>query len=568
MVKKIKYVLLFAAVTLFCLAINAQARITTSDPSCNAGETVSITISSQEPVASGAISVSSNGGLTFSSASASGGQANGSKVAFALSENKTSGLATYKFTTPSDVTGTKTYKVTFASADMADADGNPISSSSATATVTVKGKEAEKPKEDNNTGNTSSDPKQNPGTEPQTKKEEQKTKSGENHLSSLSTSVGTLDPAFRSDNLDYTLKFPEDYDMSELKTIEISAKGRENSKVTSGTGTYEVKEGENEIIVYCKAENDDVRAYRIKFKKEVKAQQSDLRLKTFSITKVREEDKKQVLAQLNEEFKPDVFEYTMDLDEETKELNIDFEIEEKFKDKINVEITGNKDLKPGENIITIKLTSKDDEKVTTTYTIRVNKAGAVEETVPETKTSGSLNIKLIIIIAGSIVGLLVLTLIILLIVNHFQKKKAKEAMKADDDNNFVGGDNGFDADIGHDIRPVGAVVDDEGDSNYDYLSRDEEADDDEEDDHRFGKGGYNTIHQEYDADEDDEEDYGGIDDTDLPEGTVSEHMINARLNGEADQLKRRYEIDELQEEIADELKDKKTKRKGRGRRFK
>ena len=48
----------------------------------------------------------------------------------------------------------------------------------------------------------------------------------------------------------------------------------------------------------------------------------------------------------------------------------------------------------------------------------------------------------------------------------------------------------------------------------------------------------------------------------------SEHMINARLNGEADQLKRRYEIDELQEEIADELKDKKTKRKGRGRRFK
>ncbi len=465
----------------------------------------------------------------------------------------------------------KSYDFTLKGDETPYVEGQIVEATSVSKSCKITVKAADTQTKDENTGNTSTDPKQNPGTEPQKKTEtkEEKSKSSENHLSSLSTSVGTLDPAFRSDNLDYTLKFPEDYDMSELKTIEISAKGRENSKVTSGTGTYEVKEGENEIIVYCKAENDDVRAYRIKFTKEVKTQQSDLRLKTFSITKVREEDKKQVLAQLNEEFKPDVFEYTMDLDEETKELNIDFEIEEKFKDKINVEITGNKDLKPGENIITIKLTSKDDEKVTTTYTIRVNKAGAVEETQPETKSSGSLNIKLIIIIVGSIVGLLVLILIILLIVNHFQKKKAKEAMKADDDNNFVGGDNGFDADIGHDIKPVGvASLDEESDSNYDFLSRDEEADEDEEDEKRFGRSGYNTIHQDYDSDDEDEEEYGGIDDTDLPEGTVSEHMINAKLNGEADELKRRYEIDELQEEIADELKDKKTKRKGRGRRFK
>ena len=568
MIKKLKYVLFFVAAILFCLATNSQARITTSDPTVNAGETATITINSQEPVASGSISVSSNGGLTFSSASATGGQASGSKVAFALTENKTSGLATYKFTTPSDVVGTKTYKVTFTSVDMADADGNPISGSSATATVTVKGKEAEKPKEDNNTGNTSSDPKQNPGTEPQTKKEEE-TKSGEYHLSSLSTSVGTLKPSFNTYNQDYTLEFPEDYDMSELKSIDVSAKATDSKAKVSGTGAFEVKEGDNEIIVNCTAENGKVLAYRIKFTKVVKAQQSDLRLKTFSITRLRSEDNKEVLAKLNEEFKPDVFEYTMDVDENTNELNIDYEIEEKFKEKITVEITGNKDLKPGENIITIKLTSKDDDKVTTTYTIKVTKAGLVEEEKPVENKGSGLNIKLIIIIIGSIIGLLVLILIILLIVNHFQKKKAKESMKADDDNNFVGGDNGFDADIGHDIKPVGvAGLEEESDSNYDFLSRDEEADEDEEDEKRFGRSGYNTIHQDYDSDDEDEEDYGGIDDTDLPEGTVSEHMINAKLNGEADELKKRYEVDELQEEIADELKDKKTKRKGRGRRFK
>ena len=444
-------------------------------------------------------------------------------------------------------------------------NGNTSNCSKST-TVTVKGKEAEKPKEDNNTGNTSSDPKQNPGTEPQQKKQEEETKSGEYHLSSLSTSVGTLKPSFNTYNQDYTLEFPADYDMSELKSIDVSAKATHSKASVSGTGAFEVKEGDNEIIVNCTAENGKVLAYRIKFTKEVKTQQSDLRLKTFSITKLRSEDNKQVLAKLNEEFKPDVFEYTMDVDEETKELNIDYEIDEKFKDKITVEITGNKDLKPGENIITITLTSKDDEKVTTTYTIKVKKAGEVEEEKPVENKGSGLNIKLIIIIVGSIVGLLVLILIILLIVNHIQKKKAKESMKADDDNNFVGGDNGFDADIGHDVRPVGVVEPDDEDSNYDFLSRDDELSDevDDDDEKRFGGAGYNTLHQSYDPDGD----YAGFDDTDLPEGTVSEHMINAKLNGEADELKKRYEVDELQEEIADELKDAKTKRKGRGRRFK
>ena len=462
----------------------------------------------------------------------------------------------------------KSYDFTLKGDETPYVEGQIVEATSVSKSCKITVKAAEKPKEDNNTGNTSSDPKQNPGTEPQ-KKQEEETKSGEYHLSSLSTSVGTLKPSFNTYNQDYTLEFPADYDMSELKSIDVSAKATHSKASVSGTGAFEVKEGDNEIIVNCTAENGKVLAYRIKFKKEVKTQQSDLRLKTFSITKLRSEDNKQVLAKLNEEFKPDVFEYTMDVDEETKELNIDYEIDEKFKDKIDVEITGNKDLKPGENIITIKLTSKDDEKVTTTYTIKVKKAGEVAETTPETKTSGSLNIKLIIIIVGSIVGLLVLILIILLIVNHIQKKKAKESMKADDDNNFVGGDNGFDADIGHDIKPVGvAGLDEESDSNYDYLGRDEESEDDEDDEKRFGAAGYNTIHQHYDEDIEDDEGYAGFDDTDLPEGTVSEHMINAKLNGEADELKRRYEIDELQEEIADELKDKKTKRKGRGRRFK
>ncbi len=471
---------------------------------------------------------------------------------------------------------TVTVSPTAGMSDSAGEDVTGVTSKSVTIAATKKEDPKPEPKPDQdpdkNNGNTGNTP-QNTTVEP-TQKSPEFDKSGEYHLNKLSTSVGTLKPNFSAYNQDYTLEFPEDYDMSELTSINVSASAMDSKAKVSGTGEFDVKEGENEIVVNCTAENGKVLAYRIKFAKVIKANQSDLRLKTFSITKLREEDKKEILAKLNEEFKPDVFEYTMNVDETTKELNITYEIEEKFKDKIDVEITGNTDLKPGDNTILIKLTSKEDDKITTTYMIKVTKAGAVEEkAVEETKTSGGLNIKLIIIIGASVIGALVLTLIVLLIVNHIQKKKVKttsaKVNSTDEDDKLFNGDNGFDADIGHETESIGIVgptTEDSSESNYDYLSRDEEFldDQDEDDEKRFGGAGYNTLHQEYNPDED----YNGFDDTDLPEGTVSEHMLNARLNGEADELKKRYEVDEMQEEIADGLKDKKTKRRGSGRRFK
>ena len=541
MKKRISIVFAIILSVIFALTLRVEAAsmgISINKSSATVGETFTVTVSG----INGKVTISGNSNV---SVSPSGSQfVDGSLTITGTAKSAGTGTVTV---TPVDVTTT---------AATPEEVTEPASKS-----ITIKA--AEQPKQNENEGKTSQNTTEEPQVKPTTKED---TKSSEYHLSSLSTSVGTLKPSFNTYNQDYTLEFPADYDMSELKSIDVSAKATDSKASVSGTGSFEVKEGENEIIVNCTAENGKVLAYRIKFTKVVKAQQSDLRLKTFSITRLRTEDNKEVLAKLNEEFKPDVFEYTMNVDENTNELNIDFEIDEKFKEKITVEITGNKDLKPGENIILIKLTSKDDDKVTTTYTIKVTKAGLVEEEKPAENKSSSLNIKLILIIIGSIIGLLVLILIILLIVNHIQKKKAKNSMKADDDNNFIGGDNGFDADIGHDIRPVGVVEpESEDESNYDYLGRDEEHDDEDEDDEkRFGGAGYNTLHQNYDPDED----YAGFDDTDLPEGTVSEHMINAKLNGEADELKKRYEVDELQEEIADELKDKKTKRKGRGRRFK
>lgn len=137
MAKKIKYILLLTIIIALGMYTKSLARIKTNDPTVESGGTVTITISSQEPVASGAIKIKSNSGLNFKSAS--GGTVNGDLVVFSGTNNVTSGIATYTFTAP-EVNENTTYKVEFSSQDMADENGNTVASSSATATVTVKGK--------------------------------------------------------------------------------------------------------------------------------------------------------------------------------------------------------------------------------------------------------------------------------------------------------------------------------------------------------------------------------------------------------------------------------------------
>ena len=92
MKRKLFYTILLFFVILVALNCRVYARITTSDPTVNSGENATITISSQEGVASGAINVLSDGGLTLVSTSGGIQKQNGTLVAFAKSENKKSGI--------------------------------------------------------------------------------------------------------------------------------------------------------------------------------------------------------------------------------------------------------------------------------------------------------------------------------------------------------------------------------------------------------------------------------------------------------------------------------------------
>lgn len=461
MTKKIKYLLILSFVILIGLCTKSQARITTNDPTVSSGGTVTITVNSQEKVASGAIDVSSNGGLTF--VSASGGQANGTLVAFAGSENKTSGIATYTFKAPK-VTTTKTYKVVFTSQDMANADGNAVASSSATATVTVKapagsGGTGEGSTGGNSSGGTTTTPKftsvnqtvyatdsginvrssystsssalgslnkgdsvtrtgtatingrswsrityngktayvvsqylttTKPAANEDDEKEEEKSKN--NNLKSLTVTPSGLSPMFNKDTTSYKLTIG-----SGIDTVKVDAVADDEKATVAVSGNTSLKIGQNTITIKVTAEDKTVKTYKIVVTKEKKEQ---LGLKELLIEGLP----------LTPEFEGTTYEYTLNVEKSNvTELNI---TATPTRENADVEITGNAELKPGENIVTILVrdTSGEEEEVVT-YQVKV----ILPETVANTNIA---NNDLYKYIGLGAIALVIIIIIIIIIVKR------------------------------------------------------------------------------------------------------------------------------------------------------
>lgn len=463
--KKLKYILFMILIFTIVLSIKSFARISTNDPTVNSGELVTITINSQEGVASGAIDISSNSGLTFKSVS--GGTANGTRVAFAMSDNKTSGIVTYTFQAPA-VTENKTYKVVFSSFDMADKDGNPISSSTATATVTVKAKEQPTTPTPTPTPEPTPDPKpQQPTvTEPKfTSVNKTMYSTGEINLrASWSTSssatkipkgtelkvTGTStekvngyvwyrvnyngSTKYVASNLLTSTKPEEEkksnnaylksliienqellptfnketteYTMqvkSDVTELNIKAEAEDEKASVSIQGNKDIKEGENTVTISVNAEDNTIKIYEIKV---TKLKETALGLKTLTIKD----------TDISEKFKTDNYEYEIDIKDVEK-----LEIEAIATDETAiVEILGNEELQEGENLITIIVSSKNgEEKVT--YQIKANKVVATNQTV-ENKEQG-IDTKIYFYIA---IGTILLIALIIVIVYTIKNRKKEE----------------------------------------------------------------------------------------------------------------------------------------------
>lgn len=369
MTKKIKYILLFGILIILGLCTKSQARITTSDPTVKSGGTVTITINSQEPVSSGSIDVTSDGGLTF--VDVKGGQKNGTRVAFAGSENMTSGIATYTFKAP-NVSKTTTYRVTFASYDMANIDGEEVASSNATATVTVEAEETTDPGDDNNQSGGGNSGGGNSGGSGSGGSSEQGGSSGGNG----SSSGEEVNLTFTSVN-------------EKVYATESGVNIRESYSTSSRSiGSLETGQELTRTGVATRAVNG-ITWSRIQYNGQTAYVSS-----SYLTTEAPEEEEKSNNKNLRSltlgggftltpDFSPSITEYSLVVGSDVDSIEVNAQTED---DMAKVEVIGNDNLLMGENTVTIRVTAEDG--TVRTYTINVTKDDTAQLALSELSIEG------------------------------------------------------------------------------------------------------------------------------------------------------------------------------------
>lgn len=484
MVKKLKYIFLLGILVMLGLSTNSQARITTSDPTVESGGTATITISSQEAVAYGSIDVTSTGGLTF--VSVSGGTANGTLVAFAGTENKKSGIATYKFKVP-NVSKTTTYKVVFSSADMGTAEGESIDSSTATATVTVRAAgnnsgsgNSSSGSGSSSSGNSGSSGSSNQPTAPSfsSRNETVYATSSVNVRASYSTSssvIGSLDAgdsvtrtgvattsvngitwsrvtyngqtAYISSSY-LTTEEPEEEKSNNKNLKSLAVDGYEiTPEFSSDVTEYDLTVDENVDALTVNAVAEDENA-KIEITGndnlligentiEIKVTAEDETVRTYKINVTKGETVGIQLSELNvegytldPEFNSDIYEYTLNIND-TSITSINIDAKSNTENAV-IEIAGNNELKLGENLVTILVKSEDEQDIAT-YQIIVN----IQEKPQEQIIAGIDNNDLYLY-GGIGLGVLVIIIIIIIVI-------VKRRNKDDDDfSTYYGGFNSLD----------------------------------------------------------------------------------------------------------------------------
>ena len=206
------------------------------------------------------------------------------------------------------------------------------------------------------------------------------TKSSVNTLKSFSVSPSGLSPAFSKNTTSYKLTV-----QSNVTKVTVNATPTDSKASVKVSGNTGLKEGTNIVNIVVTAENGSKRTYKISVVRKV--DETNTIPVTPNIIDENNDDKKEEKIELNlkrlaipgidfsPEFNPKTYEYTAQVaaDVEELEINAIATVED-----AKIEITGNKELKAGENVITILVKSKDG-KETKTYQIVVAKAKAEEK---------------------------------------------------------------------------------------------------------------------------------------------------------------------------------------------
>lgn len=268
------------------------------------------------------------------------------------------------------VAGTYTITLNGTVASTEDVNNQKIQNVSKTVKITVKNKEQKPPVTPPSGDDNNQDIPQETPTTPTDNNVTAPTKSSNNYLSSLKVSEGTLSPEFSFRTYNYTVNVGE-----EVNSIKVTAKAEHNKATVSGTGTKKLEPGENKINVTVKAEDGKERTYTIIVNKPT--EEVKVGLKSLLVKGVAE-DGEEIELSYAPEFFSEIYEYQMLLDETLSHITkLDIQAIGLQNDFI-IDITGNEELKEGENTITITVKSQDG-KTTVTYTIVVTKEAKAEE---------------------------------------------------------------------------------------------------------------------------------------------------------------------------------------------
>lgn len=194
-------------------------------------------------------------------------------------------------------------------------------------------------------------------------------KSSDATLKSLSPSVGSLSPAFKSTTTSYTLEVDEN-----TKTVNFNATPNHSAgKVTSGTScTLSTSSNTTTCKITVTAENGTKKDYEVKVNKKTNNEPpSNDEPKPTEPTKSSDADLKSLDIKdysLSPKFSKDSTSYSITVDKDVNSLDIDATANDK---NAKVKISGNSSFKDGMNTVNITVTAEDGTKKI--YTINVFK---------------------------------------------------------------------------------------------------------------------------------------------------------------------------------------------------
>lgn len=233
----------------------------------------------------------------------------------------------------------------------------------------------------------------------------EKPKSTDASLTELSVSQGTLTPAFNKDITEYKVVVPDT-----ISIIRLSASAALGATRT-GTGSKTLNLGDNFFSIEVTAEDGVTKkTYNVTITRG-KATEPSAYIKSLKINDIN--------AKLSPEFDSKNDKYTALVPAGTESLDLIYELEDPL---ANVSIEGNEKFVTGENKVTIKVTSSDNEKKQT-YEILVTveeEESTTTTTVVATpkKEEKKSNKWLLIVIAAAIVIIVAIVAFLL-----FRKKK-------------------------------------------------------------------------------------------------------------------------------------------------